>query len=553
MESQKKICKKCRNPFVIEPEDFTFYEKMKVPPPAICPDCRFIRRMLWRNERSLYSRTCDLCGNSMISAYAPSSPYTVYCWHCYRSDKWDPEEYARDYDPSRPFLDQFRELMERVPKASVYSDDLGVNTEYVNYAGYNKNCYLIFNSGHNEDSLYSRGIAECRETVDSYFCNEVEKVYEGVNVQKSNGVVYGQNSSNDLDSWFMLNTSGCQNCFGCVNLRHGSNQFFNEQLSAEEYQKKTKERKGSYAAWKQTIEDFKQHSLNFPHRESANIKAVDSSGNYLFECKNAKYCFESFDCEDCKYSHFLKHTKDAYDALGFGFGSELLLDTVAVGRESQRVVASYGVAGSQEVFYSFYVYSSSDCIGCDGVKNAQYAILNKKYSKEEYKEIRSRIVQEMTAAGEYGLFFPPELAPFAYNETIAQDYFPLEKEEAEKRGYQWQDDMQKTTGQETLKSEDIPDHIEDVEDSITKEILKCGECSRNYRVVPSELAFYRKMKLPVPRICSNCRHLDRVRRRGPMKLYDRTCDNCKKDIKTSFSPERPEVIYCEECYQKEVI
>ena len=552
-EREKKQCENCKSDFSIEPEDFDFYKKMGVLAPKLCPDCRLIRRMLWRNERSLYSRKCDLCGTSIVSQYSPTLPFRVYCLECYRSDKWDPEQYKMEYDPSRPFFDQFEDLMKIVPKASIYSDNLGVNTVYVNYAGYNKNCYLIFNSGHNEESLYSRGLAESREIIDGYFCNNAEKVYEGVNVQKSNGVMYGQNSINDIDSFLLLNTSGCQNCFGCVNLRNASHHFFNKPLSKEEYEERTKKIKGSYFATQKAIADFNEHSSSFPQRENANIKTVDSTGNYLFECKSTKECFESFDCEDCKYSHFLKHTKDTYDALGFGYGSELLLDTVAVGRESQRIIGSYGVSSSQNIFYSFYVKSSKDCFGCDGIKNGEYMILNKRYEKDEYERVKSRIIGELTVAGEFGLFFPPRFAPFAYNETIAQENFPLTKKEVEDAGYRWQDELQKTMGKETVLPENLPDHINDVPDSITEEILKCIECSRNYRIIPQELSFYRRMEIPLPRRCFNCRHLDRVRRRGPMKLFERECARCKKNIETSYSKDLARTVYCVACYQSEVV
>jgi len=553
MDREQKICQNCHQEFWIEPEDFGFYEKMGVPAPKLCPECRLIRRMLWRNERSLYTRKCDLCGSSMISTYPELTPYTVYCWDCYHLDKWDPKIYAMEYDFSRPFFDQFDELMKKVPKSNIYSDNLGVNSEYINFAGFNKDCYLIFNSGHNENSMYSRGIAESRETVDGYFCNNVEKVYEGVNVNKSNGVVYGQNSTNDIDSWFMLNTSGCQNCFGCVNIRNGSHQFFNQQLSKEEYQEKVSGVKGNYKETQRMIEEFKRHASSFPLRENTNIKTVDSTGNYLFECKNVKGCFESFDCEDCKYCHFLKHTKDTYDALGFGYGSELLLNTVGVGRESQRVIGSIQVSSSQNIFYCVSVRTSKECFGCEGLKNGEYSILNKQYPPEEYKKIKQHIIDELMENGEYGLFFPPELSPFAYNETIAQENFPLTKQDAENRGYGWRDEIQKTTGKETLLSENIPDHIKDVSDSITNEILKCVECSRNYRIIPPELSFYRKMQISVPRKCFNCRHADRVWRRGPMKLFDRACTHCGKDIKTPLSDDRAKIIYCVECYQAEVV
>ena len=59
MEEQIKNCQNCKQDFVIESEDFSFYEKMKVPPPTFCPDCRLARRLIWRNERTFYKRICD--------------------------------------------------------------------------------------------------------------------------------------------------------------------------------------------------------------------------------------------------------------------------------------------------------------------------------------------------------------------------------------------------------------------------------------------------------------------------------------------------------------
>jgi len=35
----------------------------------------------------------------------------------------------------------------------------------------------------------------------------------------------------------------------------------------------------------------------------------------------------------------------------------------------------------------------------------------------------------MRSTGEWGEFFPHELSPFGYNETVAQEYFPLTEEE----------------------------------------------------------------------------------------------------------------------------
>ena len=77
MESETRICQNCKKDFTIEPEDFSFYEKIKVPPPTFCPDCRAQRRFMWRNERSLHKRPCSLCKKDFISIYSKNSPFIV--------------------------------------------------------------------------------------------------------------------------------------------------------------------------------------------------------------------------------------------------------------------------------------------------------------------------------------------------------------------------------------------------------------------------------------------------------------------------------------------
>ncbi|MFA6585673.1 MAG: cytochrome C551 [Candidatus Paceibacterota bacterium] len=45
MKSEIKTCQNCKKDFTIEPEDFNFYEKINVPPPTFCPECRMVRRL----------------------------------------------------------------------------------------------------------------------------------------------------------------------------------------------------------------------------------------------------------------------------------------------------------------------------------------------------------------------------------------------------------------------------------------------------------------------------------------------------------------------------
>jgi hypothetical protein len=182
----------------------------------------------------------------------------------------------------------------------------------------------------------------------------------------------------------------------------------------------------------------------------------------------------------------------------------------------------------------------------------------------------------------YGEFFPPELSPFAYNETIANEYFPLTKEEAISKGYHWKDREEKKVTID-LKNSDLPDNIQEVKsEEILGKIIECshqGKCNDNctigFKIIEKELEFYQKMNLPLPRLCPNCRHHQRIKQRNPMKLFKRQCQcngeqsankvyqntilhphhgdhSCPNEFETTYSPERKEIVYCEECYQREV-
>lgn len=113
MEAETKNCQNCKNNFMIEVDDFSFYEKIKVPAPTWCPDCRHQRRISFRNENNFYKRDCDLCGENVVSCSSPDKKHKVYCTKCWWSDKWDPEEYAQDYNFSKSFFEQWKELFLR--------------------------------------------------------------------------------------------------------------------------------------------------------------------------------------------------------------------------------------------------------------------------------------------------------------------------------------------------------------------------------------------------------------------------------------------------------
>ncbi|NVN97130.1 hypothetical protein HXX01_02765, partial [Candidatus Nomurabacteria bacterium] len=197
-----------------------------------------------------------------------------------------------------------------------------------------------------------------------------------------------------------------------------------------------------------------------------------------------------------------------------------------------------------------------------GLKNKQYCILNKQYTKEEYFEMIEKIKKHMDnmpyidAKGrvyKYGEFFPYELCPFGYNEAVINDHFPLTKEEILERGYPYKE-KQDNKYIITLKAKDIPDDIKDTDDSILNEVIECEESGKAFKITPFEFQFYQRMNIPIPRLHPDERYKKRLAFRNPMVLYTRKCmhEGCNNEFETTYAPERPEMIYCKECYQREV-
>nr|MBP7805019.1 hypothetical protein [Candidatus Paceibacterota bacterium] len=296
-------------------------------------------------------------------------------------------------------------------------------------------------------------------------------------------------------------------------------------------------------------------------RRFANIRnCVDSTGDGLWNCKNCKDSNFLRACEDSRFLFRGNEIKNSYDLTPAGM-TEYCYEGLTPDHDYRVLFSIYSLK-SQELTYVENCHASQYLFGCSSIRHGKYSIFNKEYTKEEYEELVPKIIEHMKKGGEWGEFFPTELSHFGYNETMAQEHFPLEKDEALRHGYKWFDEIQRTTRKETILSMDVPDAIGDTSEEILKEILACETCGRNYKIVPEELRFHQRISAPLPRECFFCRNGRRLRMENPIKLWHRSCmckeavhgheGACPNEFETSYASERPERIFCEECYQKEL-
>lgn len=570
MKESIKQCQNCKKDFIIKTEDFLFYEKMKVSPPTFCPICRNKRRMSWRNERSLYKRICDGTQQSIITMFSPEEQLTVYERDYWWKENFNPLDYGKDFDFAKTLFLQFRELFNKVPLPSLLNENV-VNSSYCNCVHNTKNGYLLFASMITENVFYSTRVINAKDSLDLLGGFNQDVCYENIMCDKSQHLFFSERSAECLDSLFLSDCRNLNNCLGCVNLRNVSHHIFNKPYTKEEYKKIISNLNlGSYENLQKFKKEFIEFKGKLPKKYANIVRCYGVTGDNITNSKNCQSCFDAYkNLEDCAFNTHAIDLKDGYDGYGVGDKAERIYEVVDSGVNASNFISTICVHECHDIFYSYNCHNSSNLFACVGIRNKQYCILNKQYGKVEYEELVAKIIKHMNEmpyidskgiSYRYGEFFPSELSPFCYNETIAQEYFPLTREEAIKQGYRWKE-KDKKNYQIDIPNKDIPDDIKDINENIINKVIECKNkdnltehCTGAFKIILDEFNFYKKIGLPIPRFCPNCRYFQRLKQRNPLNLWHRKCmkEDCINEFETSYSPERLEIIYCEKCYQKEV-
>ncbi|MFC1616311.1 hypothetical protein ACFL21_04155 [Patescibacteria group bacterium] len=539
-----EICKQCSAGFEVTDDDLSFYkkispvikdEKFDIPTPSICPGCRIIRRFSWRNDMNLFHRKCDKTGENLISMFHPDSPITVYKQDIWWSDDWDPLDYGRDFDFNRSFFEQFNELNLSLPHMHIAALKTE-NSLYTNYNVGNKNCYMCSAGNHSQDCMYCYNAQNSSDCLDSDFVWDSEKLYQCVMCEDMYNCSYCVHSKNCKDSLFLEDCSSCSECMLCFNLRNKKNCILNKEYSREEYLAKKSEffEKG----FDELFELWKTERLKYPKKENHNVQTENCTGEYIHQSKNCHECYiMAKGCEDCKYVvNGFPYLKDSYDCTYCGENASLIYECIGTGiNESNILLSNLCDEGCYNMIYCNYCFGCHDCFACSNLRKKQYCVFNKQYSKEDYQEIVSRIIQHMQKIGEWGEFFPMQISPFAYNESCAYQYLPLSEEQVENLGLKWR-----------VPGEDV------TKDIVGANVKTCSVTGKFFKILDKEKEFYSKMELPEPTKCYEQRHKDRMELMNGLMIYDRNCDKCGKGIRTNYSPDGGEIIYCEECYLGEV-
>jgi hypothetical protein len=565
---ENKKCTLCLNDFIVEDDEIKFLDdvspeingqKFNIPTPANCPTCRSRNRYAYRNMRNLSKIQDPNSDNQMFTHFDETVKFPVYSTEYWWSDAWDGLQYGRDYDFSRKFFDQFKDLYEIAPAPGRYILNVE-DCDYTNGNDNSKHCFLAFGISRCENCFYGTDLQDSRTCLDCLAIQNCELCYECVRCMDCYDIKYSIRSNNCRESYFLSDCRSCSSRIGCVNLSNKQYYIFNEQKTKEEFEAKAKqlENHDNIAKFR---EEFNKFQLGFPKRYYYGVKTENCTGDDISNAKNAKNTFYASEVEDIKHCTFMFRAKNCMDYDIYGDNSQWIYQGLAQGENcSRNIFCMQTWANCNDNMYCNLIVGCKNCFGCSGLKHKQYCIFNKQFTKEEYESLVPKIIEKMKQDNEWGQFYPFSMSPFALNETTAQEYYPLSKEQINELGGRWKEPTDLVpTNLETVDSSTLPKTIDEVSEDICSKVIKCKESGRLYQIQKGELAFYQSKKIPLPQFHSEVRHAKRVEQRNPYLLWKRDCscqgeceqhqNQCPNKFETSYSPDRPEKVFCETCYQ----
>jgi len=411
-----------------------------------------------------------------------------------------------EYDNKNNFFSNYKKLLLTVKLPNLFHYIVNSNCDYSEASLNSKNAYLSnFAINENENIFYTFRVQKSTNVYNSlYVINNCENIYFSRWITESFNIFYCSYVQNSANIWFSSNLTWCSECIFCNDLDNQSYSIKNKKLSKKDYLEE-----------KKIILKEKNNFLNYYNKCNklwVNQNSSNVTGNFIIESTNVDNW------------HYVSHNNISRNVMftgndnGVGNFNDVFVAWWTWWNDFYGIhsawwwanlYCSISISFCENIFYSYYLENCSYCIWCIGLKNKSYCILNKQYTKEEWNIMADKIFSSMEKEGTLWNFFPWELNPFYFNDTVAWLIWWFTKEEVTKEWYMWRDEEIKVDIPEwsdvilTSELDKYQWYNEDWDWKINPEILKKvikDEKWNYYRIVQMEYDFLVKHNLPLPEI-----------------------------------------------------
>ncbi|MDP2630803.1 MAG: hypothetical protein Q8P56_05360 [Candidatus Uhrbacteria bacterium] len=542
---EERICRITGKKFTIWDQEKEMYEQWGVPLSDLHPVERLRAPSAYWNTFNLYWTKDARTGQRILTNFDPEHFPVIYEGTYWMSADFDPREYGREFDFSRPFFEQWHELFLAVPKPSLTLFRCE-DCSYCNYSIGCKHCYLTFNSLESENVHYSSLAFQCRDSIELFACTRCELCFHCIQSEDCYRALFVDFSARCTDSAFLYNCQDCAHCYQCSNIKNKHYCIRNEQYSQEEYNKMIERIDlQSFRVLEEETAVWNRFLADQPFRAERVVNCENSDGTMLRNCHDCHNCFNLSDGEN-NVNSYGQQLYDSVDASGWE-GAHHLMRSGGI-LSSRDIAFSMIIEHSFTVWYSMFLYQSHDCFGCYGLRKSEYCILNKQYTKDEYESLRARIIDHMKQTGEWGQYWPLSMSPYYYDDE-ALFFFPIDDELTKKLGARRR--PVQMSHDEGMSIDLIPDHLGDFDDQWHNKTFLCKRTQRAFKITPQEGALHKKLRVALPRIAWHARLEDNFKLVFILP-HEAHCAECGKEFSSLIDPsETARPLWCDACYLRE--
>lgn len=168
----------------------------------------------------------------------------------------------------------------------------------------------------------------------------------------------------------------------------------NKQYTKDEFLTKKAALLGQTTQIKETL--FKHIYQEAMHK---NLHITDSEhvlGDYISNSSDSSYIYDAHDVEGLKYGQFVQGVDYLYDSDYCCCTASLSYEISTGGVQMSQCLFCADVRPNTErLLYCDSCSDCKDCFGCIGLRNRQYCILNKQYTKDEYEPTVAKLIAHM--------------------------------------------------------------------------------------------------------------------------------------------------------------
>jgi hypothetical protein len=498
------------------------WKKYPLSLPALCPEERMRRRLSWRNSFTLYKAKCAISWKNIVSSFNSAS------WYLGTDQKtWWTEvewlDYGISFDEQESFFEQYANLIKSTPLPCLSNSySVNINSDYVNGTINVKDCYLIFNSMKSEHSEYAETINKSEYIFDSSYVFESAYCHDCIGITRCHMCISVEESEDCRDSLFLYDCRWCSHCILSFGLENQSFCIRNQKVSEEEYfsflsTMKLEDGTLNVDLLKKEFEEMRKNVEKNDHI----IGSENCSGKFIKFSSNVENGKNLIGAEDTMNTWQMNYITRCYDCFSWGGwsisspGAESCYECMSIGSGAYGLIGCWWVwENTRNMYYCYSCIGCQDCLGCVWIRQKQYCIFNKQYTKKEYELLAPQIIEKMIEHNEWGEYPPSIMSPFSYDETVANLEFPMTQAEAIKKWYTWSTvDSTPQIHDKKIPGSKLPPEITDIPDDILSWAIECEASGKYYMITRPELEFYRKHHLPIPRKHYDMRRKERFERR----------------------------------------